>query len=44
MNNNELVPANELFIRSWHKSIPPKAAHEKFGIYSGSWSTQMDRY
>lgn len=34
----------ELFIRQWHKSIPPKAAHEKFGLYSGSWSTQMDRY
>ena len=38
------VTGNELFIRSWHKSIPPKAAHEKLGLYSGSWSTQMDRY
>ena len=46
MNESNLVPAHaqEYFIRRWHKSIPPKAAHEKFGIYSGSWSTQMDRY
>lgn len=35
---------NEHFVRQWHKSIPPKAVHEKFGVYSGSWSTQMDRY
>ena len=46
MNGNISLMAtgNELFIRSWHKSIPPKAAHEMLGLYSGSWSTQMDRY
>ena len=41
-NSSLTAPGNGLFIRSWHKSIPPKAAHEKLGLYSGSWSTQMD--
>ena len=46
MNGNISLTAtgNELFICSWYKSIPPKAAHEKLGLYSGSCSTQMDRY
>ena len=29
---------------NWHKDIPPKFLHEKFGIYSGSWMPEMDRY
>lgn len=35
---------DELFIRKWHKLIPMKAAHVKFGLYSGTWSKLMDRY
>lgn len=31
-------------MRTWHKTIPMKALHEKFGLYKGSWSQQMDRY
>lgn len=27
----------------WIRMIPPKWAHEKMGLYSGSWSTQLDR-
>ena len=39
-----VVPADDIFIRRWHKSIPPKAVHEQFGIYTGTWSKMMDRY
>lgn len=31
-------------MRTWHKSIPMKMQHEKFGVYNGAWSQQMDRY
>ena len=31
-------------MRTWHKSIPMKMLHEKFGVYNGAWSQQMDRY
>lgn len=31
-------------MRTWHKSIPMKMAHDKLGVYRGSWSSQMDRY
>lgn len=28
---------------SWVKGIPPKIAHERFGIYHGQWMPEMDR-
>jgi len=31
-------------MRTWHKSLPMKKLHEELGLYSGVWSTQMDRY
>lgn len=31
-------------MRTWHKSIPMKYLHEQYGLYRGSWSSQMDRY
>lgn len=31
-------------MRKWIKCVPPKALHEKFGIYQGIWMPQMDRY
>lgn len=31
-------------MRTWHKCIPPKMAHEKLGMYTGNWMPQMDRY
>lgn len=33
-----------LFVRQWHKLPPPKALHEQFGVYHGTWSAQLDRY
>jgi len=30
-------------MRIWHKSIPPKAVHEKLGLYKGTWLPLMDR-
>lgn len=32
------------FVRRWIKMPSMKALHETFGVYSGSWSRQMDRY
>lgn len=29
--------------RKWHKVISMKMAHEKFGLYNGTWSRQIDR-
>ncbi len=29
--------------RRWHKVVSMKLAHEQFGLYSGSWSRQIDR-
>ena len=31
-------------MRTWHKVLPMKYAHENMGIYNGAWSSQMDRY
>ena len=31
-------------MRTWHKLVPPKKAHEEFGIYNGTWSKELDRY
>lgn len=31
-------------MRTWHKLIPLKKAHEVLGMYSGTWSKQLDRY
>lgn len=31
-------------MRTWHKVLPMKYAHENWGIYNGIWSSQMDRY
>ena len=31
-------------MRTWHKSIPMKYLHEQYGLYRGTWSSQMDRY
>ncbi len=31
-------------MRQWHKLPPMKLAHEKLGLYNGTWSQQMDRY
>lgn len=31
-------------MRKWTKMIPPKQAHETFGLYVGQWMPQMDRY
>lgn len=31
-------------MRKWIKCIPPKMAHEKFGMYVGTWMPHMDRY
>lgn len=28
---------------SWVKGIPPKIAHERFGMYHGLWMPEMDR-
>jgi len=36
--------ADEIFIRRWHKLIPPKLLHETFGVYNGVWLKEMDRY
>ena len=35
---------DELFIRRWHKLIPPKLLYETFGVYNGVWLKEMDRY
>lgn len=32
------------FVRRWIKMPSMKALHETLGVYSGSWSRQMDRY
>jgi len=31
-------------MRTWHKTVPMKLAHEHFGIYNGTWAKLMDRY
>ena len=31
-------------MRKWYKMLPMKAAHEKLGVYNGTWSQEMDRY
>lgn len=31
-------------MRKWYKLIPPKYAHEKLGMYSGTWLPNMDKY
>lgn len=36
--------SNTTFVRKWYKLLPMKAAHEKLGLYNGTWSQQMDRY
>lgn len=36
--------SNTTFVRKWYKMLPMKAAHEKLGVYKGTWSQQMDRY
>lgn len=35
---------NMVFIRRWFKMPSMKELHERFGVYRGAWSRQMDRY
>ena len=30
-------------MKNWIETIPPKTLHDKFGVYHGQWTPQMDR-